>query len=399
MHIVFVSREYIPTLRGGGIASYVKDMAQAFVVAGHQVTVIAASDDTCLESDIIEDDIRIIRLPGGDFIIPSIETNSKLKKLRCIYRFYSYRKKIRKTLLSLENVDVVEVAEYGAESYFLNGLTFPIVVRLHTPAYLDRKTFERKNYFITQFYEQWCAKKEEKLLQKADYITSCSQSLKKWVNKYFHVENNKMKVIYNPIQIKSWEIDSSHIETNSINILFVGTVTEEKGVGDLIEACKVLRTKGKEVKLTIAGKLGQYGELLKSQISDEGWCFFMGNVPRSELKWLYGKNEISCFPSWWEAFGLICTEAMMSGSIVIGSNLGGMSEIIENGIDGFLISPQNPKILADKIIEVHSLSLERKDQIRNKAKAKVESEFSTDAVVTQMINYYKKIIVEFNNDK
>ena len=51
MHIVYISREFVPTQRGGGIASYVKDMASAMVARGHQITVICASDDTRTTSD------------------------------------------------------------------------------------------------------------------------------------------------------------------------------------------------------------------------------------------------------------------------------------------------------------------------------------------------------------
>jgi len=396
MHIVFISREYVPTLRGGGIASYVKDMASALVDAGHQVTVIAASDDTRMESDIVENNIRVIRLSGGDFIIPAIEGNSKLKKLRCIYRFYSYRKKIKKTLLSLDNVDIVEVPEYGAESYLLNNLPFPIVVRLHTPAYLDRKTFTKKNYSWGQFYEQWCAKKEEKLLQETHYISSCSKSLKDWVNKYFQVDNDKIEVIYNPIEIEQWKSELSSFNPDSINILFVGTVAKEKGVGDLVTACRILINKGYSIRLTIAGKLGQYGEVLKFSTNEEEWCSFHGNVPRVKLKQLYSQHEISCFPSWWDNLPLVCIEAMMAGTLVIGSNSGGMAEIIEDGEDGFLITPQNPSLLVEKILEIHSLSSEEKESIRENAKRKVEIKFSTDAVVVQMTNYYKDVISKFN---
>ena len=52
MHICFVCREYPPSLRGGGIASYQKEMAYGLVTLGHKVTVICASDNTRLESTI-----------------------------------------------------------------------------------------------------------------------------------------------------------------------------------------------------------------------------------------------------------------------------------------------------------------------------------------------------------
>ena len=92
MHICFVCREYPPSLRGGGIASYIKDMSHGLHDAGHRVTVIAASDNTNLASDEDDDGVRVIRLSGGDFFIPEAEKGSKIKKLRTLTRFYSYIK-------------------------------------------------------------------------------------------------------------------------------------------------------------------------------------------------------------------------------------------------------------------------------------------------------------------
>lgn len=69
MHIVFVSREYVPTFRGGGIASYIKETAIGLVKKGHRVTVICASDDTNEESEYMDDGVSVIRLSGGDFVV------------------------------------------------------------------------------------------------------------------------------------------------------------------------------------------------------------------------------------------------------------------------------------------------------------------------------------------
>lgn len=73
---------------------------------------------------------------------------------------------------------------------------------------------------------------------------------------------------------------------------------------------------------------------------------FLGNQPREKLKLLYAQSKISCFPSWWENMPLVCLEAMLAGNIVIGSTNGGMAEIIENNINGYLVEPHNPRALA-----------------------------------------------------
>lgn len=98
MHIVYVCREFPPSLRGGGIASYLKEIAHAMVIYGHQVTVICANDDTRKGTDMVMDGIRVIRLSGGNFIIPSIEKTNFIRKFRVFYRFFSYRLKIEMVL-------------------------------------------------------------------------------------------------------------------------------------------------------------------------------------------------------------------------------------------------------------------------------------------------------------
>ena len=64
MHICFVCREYPPSLRGGGIASYIKEVVHGLHAVGHQITVICASDNTCQESMYDDEGMCVIRLRG-----------------------------------------------------------------------------------------------------------------------------------------------------------------------------------------------------------------------------------------------------------------------------------------------------------------------------------------------
>lgn len=397
MHIVMISREYLPTLRGGGIASYVKEVADGYVKSGHRVTVVCASDNTKNSSDVDIDGIRVIRLSGGDFIIPDIEGSSKLKKMRCLYRFHSYRKKIRNIILQLKDIDIIEVPEFGAESHYLHDLCIPIVLRLHTSAYTDRDTATKKRYGITQMHHYYIAYQEEVNAKRATYITSCSQSLKEWTAAYFHIIRDKIKVIYNPIQTEFWnkELAKIHLQNGNCRILYAGTVAEGKGINDLIEACQLLQQLNICVELIIAGKLGLYGKALKNKYIELKWCTFLGNIPREQLKQKYNECDVACFPSWWEAMGLVCTEAMACGCIVIGSASGGMSEIIENGKDGFLVPPRNPQKLAAIIKQAVNLSEAERDEMSRNAQNKIREKFGSNTIIRQMLNYYQQVIIDY----
>lgn len=396
MHIVYISREYPPSFRMGGIAAYLKEVAESYAKQGHRVTVISASDDTRREYEEKINGVRVFRLKGGDFINTALEPSfCGLKKFRSIYRFYSYRHRIRtvlKTLHNVDTVDVVEVGEFGAESYYLYRLGLPISIRLHTPTLLDRSTNGIRKWSFRFAIEYWIGKKELSIIHKATAITSCSKSLLDWMLKYSGKNIPSAKIIYNPVNLKTWKRRASNSYGEN-TVLFAGTVAEAKGVGNLVDACAELRRNGIPITLTIAGKLGRYGCLLKNKCEDEGytWCKFTGHISREELKNLYTCHKIACFPSWWENMPMVCLEAMAIGNVVIGSSNGGMSEIITDGEDGFLVKPKDSSLLANVIKRALMLEYEEVNVLRQKAYSTITKKFSTDNVLNQLESHYKSI--------
>ena len=93
---------------------------------------------------------------------------------------------------------------------------------------------------------------------------------------------------------------------------------------------------------------------------------------------------------------MVCIEAMLSGAVVIGSNSGGMSEIIEDGKSGFLMTPRDSRILAEKIKEVCLLKEQQKNDIRKEANKRIEHVFSMNVILPQIADYYKTVIKDFN---
>jgi glycosyltransferase involved in cell wall biosynthesis len=397
MHIVFVSREYPPSLRGGGISTYVKNVAEVLVASKQQVTVIRASDDTRLSNDENINNVRIISLSGGDFVIPEIEGSSLLKKFRGIYRFHSYRKKIRKTIEALKDANIIEVAEFGAEGLYLQDAKVPVVCRLHTPSLLNHLDFSKLGLSVTNWYYYFQGIKELSLLRKFQYITSCSASLVEWIEKYGGIDRHKIKVLYNPVNITAFPRDISTKIDSDKKILFAGTICDWKGVGDLFEAGKLLAAEGIVFRLEAAGKTGSYAEALKQQGVGYSWFDIIGKLPYEQLIQSYKEATVVCFPSWWEAMGVVCVEAMMCGAIVIGSSSGGMSEIITDGEDGFLLEPRNPLVWANKIKEVFALSAEERLRISQNAQKKIRGKFSTEVIIPQMLEYYEDVILKENS--
>lgn len=399
MHIVYICREFPPSLRGGGIASYLREISIGMRHAGHRVTVVCASDDTRRESDTTDEyGVRVIRLKGGDFLIPQVEGHHIVKKLRPLYRFWSYRKRIWECVKQLKDVDVIEVAEYGAEGLYLHKLKIPVVLRLHTPMLLDHLLVSKVSLSRSNLPYYYQGLKEIGEMRSAKYCTSCSTSLSEWGVRYAGMQSGVTKVIYNPVNATAIVDDSPKAlkKGNGLNILFAGTICDWKGCGDLAEAGYELE-KRTPFTISFIGKKGGYAEQLKKKYADEAWFQLVGKIPREELQERFREADVVVFPSWWENMPMVCIEAMLQGAIVIGSNNGGMSEIITDGVDGFLVKPHRPDLLAEKIEQVAKMTEEEKVRMSLAAQQRIRKAFSTEVIVQQTLDYYRYVIEDYNN--
>jgi glycosyltransferase involved in cell wall biosynthesis len=146
---------------------------------------------------------------------------------------------------------------------------------------------------------------------------------------------------------------------------------------DVLTAVRKIKAKGvHDIQFNIAGDGPQKEKLLKyvqdNQLSDI--VSFLGWVQPKELPSLLKKSDVFIGPSvidddgWTEAFGLVFVEAAAAGLPVIATNVGGIKDIVEDTITGFLVDQRSPDQLADKIV-----MLKNNEKLRIKmSKAAVE---------------------------
>jgi glycosyltransferase involved in cell wall biosynthesis len=127
------------------------------------------------------------------------------------------------------------------------------------------------------------------------------------------------------------------------SILFAGRFERRKGVHVLIRAVQLLRDAGEDVTLTLHGEDTNTAPLRGSM---RGWCEamigaqhkpairFAGRLERREIATAYAAHEVVCVPSLWENFPFACLEALACGACVVGTDAGGMPEMIEPDAEG-----------------------------------------------------------------
>lgn len=122
--------------------------------------------------------------------------------------------------------------------------------------------------------------------------------------------------------------------------LFVGRLSDEKGVPVLLEACRGLPT-----PLRVVGT-GPLADPLRALAQERSTVTFAGEVPPAEVPAQLAEAAVVVMPhTWREPFGLIAVEALAAGRPVIASRLGGPAEIVEDGVSGLLVPPGDPHAL------------------------------------------------------
>jgi len=199
----------------------------------------------------------------------------------------------------------------------------------------------------------------------------------------------KTKVIPNAVPIPKF-LNPCPVKT--YDILFVGRLTKQKSVEILLKAIKILKNKySKNLKIAIVGD-GELKENLNNLTVELGVnreVEFLG--VRKDVKELMVSSKIFVLPSRWEGFGLVIIEAMSNMLPVIASNVGGIPELIEDGKDGILVPPENPKALARAINNLLE-NEELREKLSKAAYKKVRERYSIDTYSVHMLDFYKSLV-------
>ena len=139
------------------------------------------------------------------------------------------------------------------------------------------------------------------------------------------------------------------------NILFLSNMMAEKGVWDLVNACKILKERNKVFQCHFVGKWSDISEEeFKNRIQEyglENLIFAYGAKYGSDKNAFFEETDLFVFPTYYhnETFGLVLLEAMEYEIPCIATNEGGVPSVIDNGRTGFVVDKHSPRKLAEKI--------------------------------------------------
>lgn len=264
-------------------------------------------------------------------------------------------------------------------------------------------------------------------LEKADLILSCSDYITNKIKARFPQYARICRTVNNGVDANYFVPAAESGLRRHLNVpqmLFVGRISPEKGIHDLIDAFIKVTEQYPRAILTIAGPhiivakellfdlqpepevqaleyfySINYLEYIKSKIPAHltSQVIFTGSLPQQELLPYYQNADVVINPSLSEAFGMSLVEAMATQTPTIATTIGGMTEIVDDGVTGLLVEPGNPQAIANAAVELIS-SPDRAKAMGIAGRKKVRQRYCWSRIAESLIGCYADIGVKLESN-
>lgn len=404
MKVLFYTREYPPNVYGGA-GVHVEYLARELA---HLMEV----EVRCFGDQQSNDEqLRVLGFNADSFSLD----NTK-KELAPIFKTLNTCIQMNTGVMT---TDVVHCHTWYAQfAGILSKLCYgtPLVVTTHSLEPL--RPWKREQLGRGYDASSWI---EKTAIEMADAVIAVSQETKQDVLKYFDVDEKKVSVVYNGIDLDEYNVtsdrsalDKYRVDPSKPFVLFVGRITRQKGIIHLVNAIQYLHPDTQVVLCAGAPDTEEIGREMKQRVeevqknrSNVIWIAEM--ISKKEVIQLYSHAAVFCCPSIYEPFGIINIEAMACKTAVVASSVGGIKEVVVHGETGFLVPLEQEKMAPfeashpdkfsrDMAAAINQLMADEQLRIDMgiKGRERVEKYFDWKAIAKQTESLYKTIL---SNDK
>ncbi|QWR76087.1 glycogen synthase [Candidatus Magnetomonas plexicatena] len=258
---------------------------------------------------------------------------------------------------------------------------------------------------------------EKTALNMADSIVAVSEGMKQDIIRLFDIDEKKITVIYNGIDTDEYKPTQSEeilteygIDPNKPYVLFVGRITRQKGIIHLVNAISHIND---EVQIVLCAgqpdtpeiKAEMEAGVKKIQQKRKNIIWIQKMVPKPHIIPIYSHASVFCCPSIYEPFGIINLEAMACSIPVVASAVGGIVEIVQDGITGTLVNleqlkecpfePVEPNVFSKDLANAINKILDDKALRLNmglSGRTRAEQHFSWKTIAREVVDLYSKYI-------
>ena len=390
MNILFHCSEY-PPFRHGGIGSVIRIVAEELASRGHNIYVsgyYSGLDKS--ESIEVINGVTILRYNYR----PNL--SSFQKKLR-LYRNKArllgnliqeeldfYEDRIDELIVKFQ-IQVLELTDFYEFNVYRTTLKFrkfsvPTVIRVHgSESFMLYNSGKKYAHAL---------KNDKAHFSRADYLCSVSNYSQDYVNKMMPDVLCKSKVvIYNPIENKFLKHNAP---SNNKVILYIGKLIKTKGAYDVIKAFNHIVEKHPDWELHMLGTGSkEEAQTITTELS-RNKIKFLGFCDRDKVAEEIDNCAFACIPTYFETFGMVPIEIMGRTRAVIFTERTSGKEIIDDGVDGYTVNPENVDEIFIKM--QYLINDEKKRNIfADTGYNKVCKQFSAKSIVDILLYYYSNL--------
>lgn len=344
MRICFLSKMFPPVVGGSGVYAY--EITNALAEQGHTVDVFTQSKDTNASSLEIHNNVSIYRLAQSRRYLVTFETLYYSVKARLGIDFDDYDV-IHGTLMPASTVALTDRLNFDT----------PIVLTSHSFALSEvfaHSPEKPADYLLKYVFHPMNMIMDNVAARSADAIITISEQMEVQLSERYRLHPERITTISHGVDTSRYRpYDDGHpaVSEDHLTLLFVGRLISRKGVDLAIRS--LAATGRQDIQLLIAGtgRLENQLKRLSSNLNVSDRVQFLGYVPDEKLPLLYASADVTLFTSVYEGFGLVLLESLSSGTPVIGPPVGGVPDMIENDVTGYIVE-RDPDSFATKIEHV-----------------------------------------------
>lgn len=403
MRIAIASIEYPPQPFSSGIGTYTKVVAEGLTRRGHTVHVLTRGTDRNRVERHGNLSVEYV-VPARAELPEQIGNTLRMALFgaRGLLGEARYRRRIARRLHQLvdeEGYELVEAADHMGEAAWFDPSRHPgvpFVVRLHTPMSYS----ERLEPNVPPWVTAVVAAQERLQVRHASHLTSPAAALIPAMLEVLRAAGRPVAVYPNPRPPSLLPSAPAPDPQGPPVVLFVGRLTGWKGVDTLMRTVPEVLRRHPRARFRVAGAdsgptrgFPSYEAYLRSLLPPpaEAQVEFLGKVEHEALAEHYRRASVCVFPSRFEAQGYTCLEAMSFGKAIVGSAVGGMRELLDEGDAGLLHQPPDPADLAGKILTLlEDGGLRRR--LGTRAFERARTRFSTERSLEAAEAFYARAI-------
>jgi glycosyltransferase involved in cell wall biosynthesis len=357
----------------------VRIIARDMVARGHDVRVIGVYPESYPAPDYEEDmGVKVWRL------------RTKPGKIQWLAPWFRQYKIISKWIKS-GDVDLVEAPDSRGWFAFWLKHGAPLIIRSHNNNTVYAEMQGRKATLLVRLMER-------SSYRRADHYIAVSAFIAQKTKERFALKKD-FTIIYNGIEIPPESRIATKESRKPGMIVYSGTLTGYKGVVPLMKALIELDRRGIMFHAQLCGKdtITADGQSMKALLvsmipeSLKDRIVFQGHIPREILFSLFKEAAVAVFPSYIEAFSLAPMEAMAYACPTIFTKRVSGPELIDSGIDGLLVEPDNTSEIADALAKLIT-DPEFADKLGKAGRNKILTNFTVKKMTEESVDFYEKVL-------